>query len=276
MGNIFMSVSHVPPPVPQASGVSQRMRFGRVILALMLREMSSRYGRSPGGYVWALLEPVGMIAVMSLGFSLLVRTPPLGTSFILFFATGFIPFSLYQNLSNSVARSIRFSRALLTYPIIGWLDALVARFLLNSLTGIMVGYVILLAVVPISDSPVAIELVPILETLVLAMGMGFAVGIINCALTGLINIWDQVWSIASRPLFLASGVIFLYDSMPQAAQNVLWYNPLLHIVGIMRTGFFPTYEAPYVSVPYVVAWILILTFMGVVLMGRYHRRILSE
>ena len=38
----------------------------RVVFALIIREMSTTYGRSAGGYIWAILEPVGAIALMSL------------------------------------------------------------------------------------------------------------------------------------------------------------------------------------------------------------------
>ena len=107
-------------------GVSRRFRMGRIVSALMLREMSTQYGRSPGGYLWALIEPLGAIAIMALGFSLLLRSPPLGNSFILFFATGHVPFNLYQVLSRTVARSITFSKSLLAYPVVSWVDAIVA------------------------------------------------------------------------------------------------------------------------------------------------------
>ena len=48
----------------------------RTISALVLREMSTRYGRTPGGYIWSLLEPIAAILFLSLGFSLVIRTPP--------------------------------------------------------------------------------------------------------------------------------------------------------------------------------------------------------
>ncbi|MDJ0820355.1 MAG: ABC transporter permease [Paracoccaceae bacterium] len=272
----IVSSAEIPPPLAPGAGVSQRFRMGRTVLALILREMSSRYGRSPGGYVWAVLEPVGMILIMAIGFSLLVRNPPLGTSFILFFATGFIPFNLYQALSNTIARTMIFSRALLSYPIITWVDAILARFILNSLTGIMVGYLVLMVFVQVSDSPILLNIRPILETMLLAMLLGLGVGTLNCALIGLIPVWDQVWSIFSRPLFLASGIILLYDDMPALARDILWYNPLVHVTGLMRTGFYPTYEATYVSVAFVIGFSLVSLFMGIVLMGRYHREILTN
>lgn len=245
-------------------------------MALVLREMSSRYGRSPGGYLWAILEPLGMIALMSIGFSLLMRAPQLGTSFILFFTTGFVPFTFYQTLSSTMQRALNFSKVLLTYPAVTWVDALVARLLLNSLTGILVSYIILGIVIAAQSDPVSIDFGPALASMALALLVGLSVGTLNCALTGLVSIWGQVWGIVSRPLFLASGVIFLYDSMPQGAQSVLWFNPLMHVVGLMRRAFYPSYSADYVSVPFVIFSSLIFLFLGIVLLGRYHRDILSN
>lgn len=55
----------------------------RNILALILREMSTRYGRTPGGYVWMIVEPMAGIMLLAVGFSLLLRSPSLGISFLL-------------------------------------------------------------------------------------------------------------------------------------------------------------------------------------------------
>lgn len=271
-----MASADIPPPSAPRVGTARSFRMARTVSALILREMGSRYGRSPGGYIWAILEPLSMIAILSLGFALLVKSPPLGTSFILFFGTGFAPFSLYQSVSNTVARSLLYSRGLLTYPIVNWVDAVAARFLLNTLTGIMVTYLVLTFVILTLDDPILINLQPIIHAIVLAILLSLGIGVLNCTLIGLITVWDQVWSIISRPLFLLSGVIFLYEDMPPLAQDILWYNPLLHIVGLMRTGFYPNYEAEYFSEVYVVGVSLICLFLGVVLLRRYNRYILSR
>jgi ABC-type polysaccharide/polyol phosphate export systems, permease component len=63
----------------------QRTSFAsfRAIMALILREIATTYGRSPGGYVWAVLEPAAGIALLTLIFSAGFRSPPLGTVFSL-------------------------------------------------------------------------------------------------------------------------------------------------------------------------------------------------
>ena len=272
----------LPPQVSLPSRPARLRRVNRsfpaprAILALILREMSTRYGRSPGGYVWAILEPLGSIAILAFGFSLLLRTPSLGNSFILFYASGFLPFSLFNSLANQVARSINFSRALLFYPAVTWIDAALARFLLNALTGILVTYILLFGIFAAADTQAVIDMGPIIGALGLAMVLGFGVGLLNCAVMGLFPIWEMIWSIATRPLFIVSGVIFIYEDMPANVQSILWWNPLMHVTGLMRHGIYSTYGADYVMSPYVLGVGLVCLVMGLILMGRYHRTILNN
>ncbi|RBP88203.1 capsular polysaccharide transport system permease protein [Rhodobacter sp. 140A] len=263
-----------PPNVPSRV---QTRHFAtlRTIIALMLREMSTRYGRSPGGYLWAILEPLGGTLVLAAGFSLLVRSPALGNSFILFYATGMMPFTLYNSVANSIASSLNFSRPLLRYPSVIWLDAALARFILNTLTNLMVISLLFTGILIIAKTGSVLSFGPILTALALAAFLGLGVGLMNCLLSGLYPAWSMIWSIITRPLFLASGVLMLMERLPHAVQQVLWYNPLFHVIGLMRRGFYPMYKATYVSTAYVVAVGLALCALGLVLLMRYHKDILS-
>lgn len=274
----------VPPPAPPArpiparpvSGGPRRFASLRTITALVLREMSTRYGRTPGGYLWAIAEPLGAIIVLSIGFSLVLRTPSLGTSFLLFYATGYLAFSLYNTVANTTARAINFSKPLLKYPAVTWIDAVLARFLLTSLTGIVIAIVLLSGILAVVDSHTTIDMVPVVEAFALAMLLGLGVGTTNCALMGLFPLWDVAWSIITRPLFLASAIIYIYEDLPPLAKEVLWYNPLIHITGLMRRGFYSTYTAAHLTPLYTLFWGLAFLALGLLLLGRYHREILNR
>ncbi len=260
----------------QEQGTARRWATLRTISALILREMSTRYGRSPGGYVWAILEPLAAILILSFGFSLLVRAPSLGNSFILFYASGYMVFNLYQTLSLTVSRSITFSRPLLMYPVVTWLDAILARFILNTLTGLLVTYLLMAAALATIDSRTVLEMAPIARSLALAAILGLGIGTLNCALGGLYPAYEIIWSIATRPLFLISGIFYIYEDMPRNIQEILWYNPLLHITGLMRVGIYPSYNPLYISDIYVLTVSLACLLMGLILLGRYHRDILND
>ena len=258
------------------TGLSRRFAAPRAILALILREMSARYGKNPGGYIWAILEPLGVIIVLSVGFSIVQRSPSLGTNFLLFYATGFIPFNLFQSLQKVVSRAIVYSRPLLKYPVVTWVDAILARFILNTVTGLLVAYILLSGIIFYADLNVILTIDAIAWSFFLAMLLGLGVGALNCAIIGLFPTWEIIWSVATRPLFIISGIFFMYEDMPPAVQAVLWYNPLLHVTGLMRVGFYPTYAPNYVSILYVLTLSLIVLVMGLVLIGRYYQDFLNR
>ncbi|MBR9762451.1 MAG: sugar ABC transporter permease, partial [Rhodobacteraceae bacterium] len=95
------SISY-PPPLPVRT--EKRGALARRVCALMLREMATSQGRAPGGYLWAVLEPVAGITLMSLIFSLALRNPSLGVTFPLFYATGMLPFTLFTHLTGRIAQ----------------------------------------------------------------------------------------------------------------------------------------------------------------------------
>jgi len=242
----------------------------------MLREMSTRYGRSPGGYVWALLEPIGAIAVMALGFGLMFHAPALGNDFLLFYATGFMPFTLYQSIANSTARSISFSRPLLMYPAVTWMDAILARFILNTLTGLVVTILIFWGILMLSSTKTVLDIPMIAQSLGLSALLGLGIGAINCYLSMRIEVWDIAWSMISRPLFIVSGVFFTYEGLPASAQTLLYYMPWMHITGMSRAGFYPTYNPEYISVAYVLLWCLLPLCIALLLLRRYHKDLLNR
>jgi len=279
-----LSDSVIPPPLTPKGHVGSTKTgvatsgggHVRTIVALMLREMSSRYGRTPGGYIWAVLEPLGMILMLSFGFSLLMRSPPLGNSFLLFYATGYLPFSLFLRSSRTIMNALMFSRNLLKYPAVTWFDAVAARAILNILTDLLVAYILMASILLIVDNKTLIDFGPILLSFTLAALLAVGVGLVNCVIIGFFPIWATVWGIVTRPLFIASGVIWLYRDLPPAAQDILWWNPLIHVVGISRTGYFSTFEPQYVSIVYTLTVSLVLTAFGLLMLRRYQLWILNR
>ncbi len=259
---------------------TRRRRFStlRTIWALILREMATTYGRSPGGYLWAVLEPVGAIALYTLviAVGLRIRNPALGTVFMLFFATGQLPFSFYQKTGRKVATSIKFSRQLLRYPAVRYTDAIIARFILDTMTNLMVFYLVMTGIHLIFDTTLILDVPAILLSLTMASMLGLGIGTLNCYLFNAFPVWEQVWTIINRPLFLLSTIFYIFEDIPWRYQNLMWYNPIIHIVGLMRRGFYPTYDARYVSPTYVFAIALITLFFGLLLLNRHHRDILNN
>ena len=274
------SLSHGTSPgeaaLPPQTLKPPRFLSLRTITALILREMESTYGRSPGGYVWAVLQPVGMIVLLSVAFSLLVRQPSLGTSFMFFYATGFLPFDMYGSLSSKISGALMYSRPLLAYPRVTWIDTIIARLILNSLTLVTVFTIVIAGIVALTETRTHLDIIPVLLGLSMAITIGLGVGLMNAVLTGLFPVWAIIWGILSRPLFLASGILYLPEDMPTSIQNILWWNPLLHVTGLVRTGFYPTYDAHFVSLTYGYGFGFVLVALGLIFLRAHYKTVLQQ
>lgn len=274
-----MTASDIPAPrAPRLHAVRKRPRFQmlRTVMALMLREMSTTYGGSAGGYFWAVIEPVLGIALLSVIFSLALRAPPLGSNFALFYATGFLSFSLALTTIGKVAASVKFSRPFMAYPCVTFIDALAARLLLATITGAIVMAIVLGGIMVIYGLPLWVDLGSVAMAIGLAILLGAGIGSLNCFVMTSFPIYEQIWSIATRPLFLMSAIFFTFDSLPPVAKNILWYNPLVHLVGLMRRGFYPTYKGEYISIGYVVLIGMITLFFGLLLLSRHFKRLMES
>lgn len=245
----------------------------RVLFALIMREMTTRFGRSALGYFWAVAEPAGFIALLALAFSQLAHDPPYGRSFALFYATGYLAYALYNDMAQITSRSIMVNRPLLNFPSVSPLDTVLARFLLQLLTWMAAATVIVCGILLAFAEPVRLDLAPLFQLVGLGALLGLGVGLCNCVAFALSKSWELAFGLLSRPLFLISAIFFSFDSLPLFAREILWWNPLVHLVGLMRQGFYPTYHGAHVSPGYLLALGLGLTVLGLVLVTRFSGRL---
>lgn len=275
-----LSSPSAEPILPQAEpkAVTRRRSLPtlRAVVALMLREMSTSYGRTVGGYAWAVAEPVLGIAFLSWVFSMIMRSPPVGHSFPMFFATGMVPFLMFNDLHNKVAQSLMYSRALLAYPTVTFLDAIIARFLLNLITQVMVSYIVLVGAMVLYEGPMNVDMLPVVTGISMAALLALGIGTLNAFFFSRLPVMQQVWSVLMRPLAIFSCVIVTYDQIPQPYRGWLWWNPVLHCVGAVRNGFYDTYDAYYVTPVYVLAVALSCLTLGLLFLRAHHREILTN
>jgi capsular polysaccharide transport system permease protein len=248
----------------------------RTIGALILREMAGTYGRSPGGYVWAILEPTLGIAVLVMIFSIGFRSPPLGSSFALFYASGMLAMFMFSTTASKVSQAINFSRQLLNYPRVTFLDAILARFLLNVMTQGLIAIIIFGGILLFTETRSTFHLERILSSFAMAASLGLGVGTLLCTLISQHPIWNTVWGVLTRPLVLISGVIILHESIPKPYSTWLDWNPIVHITGEMRRAFYYSYRAEYLDITYVYIVALTCGIVGLFFLRRYYRDMMEK
>ncbi|MEL6643020.1 MAG: ABC transporter permease [Pseudomonadota bacterium] len=242
----------------------------------MLREMATSYGRSPGGYLWAIGEPIAAIALMTYVFSYVFEAPVLGRNFALFYATGYLPFMLFHDVAAKVGTAVRFSRPLLAYPAVAVTDALIARWVLNVMTHLAVFLIVMTGIELSQDTGAIYDAGAMINALAMAALLAAGVGTLNAWLMPRLPAWERLWAILSRPLFIVSGVFFVFENLPPALQDIAWYNPLFHVTGEMRRAVYPAYEGAYVSSGWAYGFALTCLIVGLMLIRTGKRDILHS
>lgn len=264
----------VSGPAPVLSDDASPFRVHlRVVRALLMREMSARYGRTSGGYFWAVAEPVGMIMVTSLAFSILARVPEIGQSFTMFFATGYLSFNFYRITSQQMSMAVRANYSLLQYPNVTPYDALIARLALQTLTNLFVAFIILGGTIWWTNEPVQLNFPLMAGAVGAATLMATGAGFMNAVLFHVFPTYEQLFNIANRPLFLISGIFFTPESMPTQIRDLLAWNPLVHVISAFREAIYPVYHATLSSLGYPFAVGLVTLFFGMILLKRYDERL---
>jgi capsular polysaccharide transport system permease protein len=245
----------------------------RILAALVLRETAARFGRTPGGYLWAIAEPLCGILLLTAAFGVFVKAPPLGDSFMLFYATGLVPFLAYSAVAAGGPAALAANRGLLTYPVVSALDTLLARAAADWGAQAAVAVLVLPALLLWLDPAVAVAPEFAVLALLMAGGLGLSVGTANAVIGGLFPAWRQIWSILNRPLFLVSGAVFDIKALPSDLAEALMWNPVAQVIVVMRAAFYGPDQALAASPVRFLIVTLALFVLSAAVLGRNQSRI---
>jgi capsular polysaccharide transport system permease protein len=247
---------------------------GRVLHALMLREARTRFGEARLGYGWAVLEPLLHIALLFVMFALVMRgRPPLGSQFFMFYYTGLLPYHVFTHAAGAMTHGITGNGAVLNLPKVTACDVVLARFLVEFVTDIVVAALLFGAFAACGlahwpDDPSG----PCLAVLA-AAALGCGVGFLNAVLQALFRAWDKIWVQAMRLLYFASGIFYLPGMMPDWARDILAWNPLLQAIDWFRAGYFAAYRPPRLDPAYLAAVAVLAVAAGLAAERGLRRRL---
>lgn len=249
---------------------------GRVIGALVMREIITRYGRHNIGFLWLFLEP----ALFTLGITALwnvaVHRHVTGISITAFALTGYSTVLLWRNCSGRCINAIEPNLSLMYHRNVRVLDIFAARLLLE-VAGASFSFLVLSCVfcfVGLVSPPVDLFLV--LIGWILLAWYAVSLGILVGALSSLTELIERVWHIITYLLFPLSGAAYLVQWLPPSAQNAVEWLPMVHATELIRFGYFGNVFTPHYNIAYLAVACLIQSLLGIFLLGIAGKRVIPE
>jgi len=239
-----------------------RVQF-RVIGALLLREVLTRYGRHNIGFLWLLVEPMLFTGLIAWAYSS-ARAAGVQTVIPIaaFAVTGYSCVMLWRNMPARCMGAVTPNRALLFHRPVKLLDVYFARIILEA-TGATMSFVALaLLGIALGWMPWPQDLLAVCLAWMLLAWFGLSLGLLLGPLSERSKWVEKIWAPLSYLLFPLSGTFYLVSSLPPQAQEFVLLLPMVHAVEMLREGYFGHLFAARYSVVYLVSWNMALMLLG--------------
>lgn len=265
-------------PVPFSTpGLWQSARIqGRVIHALLLREIITRFGRHNVGMFWLLIEPMMFTMGVAAIWSAIGLHKGTDLPIIAFALTGYSSVLLWRNTVSLCADALKQNISLLYHRYVTVLDVLLARIALE--TAGATGSFIVLSVALIATGSIQPP-----EDLLLVVGgwlmlawFGAALALLVGAATSFSDLVSRLWKPIAYLLFPLSGAAFMVDWLSPQAQTLAMLVPMVDGVEMVRAGFFGSVVPTHYDAAYMAEVNIGLSFVGLMLLRDASRRLEAE
>lgn len=242
----------------------------RVVGALILRELATRFGRGNLGYLWLFLEPALLGGTIGLVHHLAGHALPGGLPTFVFWVIGYIPYYLFRGVLNRAAHAIEANRTLLFHRRITLFDLVLARNLLEGAAalGAMAAFTLGFGAV-LGHWPAAP--VTMLAGMALMLALSHGVAMLIAAGSLYTEMFDRLIHIVTYLALPVSGAFFMVFWLPGDLQRAALWIPTVHCFELVREGQFGTRVPTHHDVAYVLAWAVSLNLLGLAALRRARR-----
>lgn len=248
----------------------------RVIWALMMREVLTRYGRHNIGFLWLFAEPmlftVGVTILWTATGSFHGSTLPI----VAFALTGYSSVLLWRNMPSRTIGSLAPNLPLLYHRNVRPLDIYYSRLALEAAGGTTSFVVLALFFFAIGWLEPPEDVLQITGGWLMLSWFGGALALFLGALSETSETVEKIWHPAAYFLFPLSGAAYLVDSLPQAAQNVVLWLPMVHGVEFIREGYFGSQVTAHYDMAYMAICNVFLTLAGLAQAHIISRSVIPE
>lgn len=224
-----------PPTAWRQLGLRDFWRYRELLWMLACRDIKVRYRQTAVGVMWAVLQPLLTMIILSVVFGWLAglgrRTD--GVPYPAFVLAGLLPWFFFSNTVSQATASIAnnahlvakvyFPRLIIPIALVG-----------PNLVDLLVTLGLLLVALPVFGLPLGTHL--LLLPVAIALLVVFAMGI-SSLLAGLAVLYRDFYFIVPLMLQLglyATPIIYPPTMLPKALEWTLIVNPIAGLVGLFR------------------------------------------
>jgi ABC-2 type transport system permease protein/capsular polysaccharide transport system permease protein len=240
----------------------------RVIGALLIRELLTRYGRNNIGFLWLFVEPAAFILIVTFVWTVIRGVHISNIPIVAFALTGYSSMLMWRYTAGRCIGAIKSNKSLLYHRQVTITDIFVARITLEILAMTAALVVLSILFYAIGWLTLPEDVLKLLWGWLLLSWLSAGLGLTMGGLSEKADFVGRIWHPISYILMVVSGVAFTVDALPPGMQKVVLWVPMVNAVELIRDGWFGSDFNAHYDVPYLMACNVAMTIIGLSLVRR--------
>ena len=213
------------------NGRNKFVKYIPLIKELVSRDLKVKYRRSLLGYLWSLLNPLLMMAVMNMVFSHVIRSD-IG-NFPLYLICGQTLFGFFSESSSMAMTSVIWNASLIKKIYIPKYIFPISR-IFSSFVTMSFSLAAIIIVMLITRSKfywtIFLVVIPVFFLFLFCCG----IGLILSSLSVYFRDITHLWSVVILAWMYATPIFYSINVMPERLQKLMKLNPMYHYINIFR------------------------------------------
>lgn len=241
---IYDSAKHNNRPLLE---IKEAWQYRDLVFFLVRRDITTRYKRSVLGIAWTMLNPLGMMIVLSIVFTQIFRMTV--ENYPAYVLSGLIAWTFFsQTSANSINVMVwggdLYQRIYIPRSIFA------ISTIITGLVNLVLSLIPLIVVMVVTKAPItfALILVPIAMIMIafFSLGVGLLLSTIGIYFADIV----EMYAIILTAWMYLTPIIYPLTMLPEWAQKWLQLNPMVHLVEFFRGFVF------YGQVPSITTWLI--------------------
>ena len=245
----------------------------RVIGALILREMHTRFGRENIGYLWLIGEPLMLASVMALLHS--TGHTQFGSDIrpMTLTVLGYTTYIMFRGIVNRSLGALEANGPLLYHRQVTIFDVVTARALLEAAGTVLAYAVLMVMMVAFGLAQLPVRPLYLAAALVLMFWYSWAHSLIITAASFENKTVERIVGPYTYFMIPLSAAFYQVEWVPEPYRAWLVWVPLPHVLELARYGQFRAADLRYFDGFYLVSACVVLTWIGLLTVRIFRARI---
>ncbi len=214
-------------------GISELLRYRDLLYTLTLHRIRVRYKQSALGFGWALMQPLAMMMVYTIIFSIFARFPSKGVPYSLFVLCGILPWNYFQTALSSSATGLVSHTSLITkvyFP----REILPFTYVMAAFFDFLAACLILIAMMAWYHVGIDVQILYVVPILLVETVLITGIGLLFSAFQVRFRDVGIAMPLVLQLWMFCAPVVYSYTDVPRRFRSLYMLDPMAGIVENFR------------------------------------------